>query len=316
MSPTRPLILLPPSGKRQVTVMDFIYAQKLEEALDALRSQAGRAKVLAGGTDLMIQIARGEKQPQALIFIGQLKDDLATISLSQDGYLNIGALVTHRQICADRHIQANYPALAMASASVGGWQTQSVGTLAGNICNASPAADTVPPLLVHEAVVTVQSAARGLRDVPLEYFITGRRQIAIENDEMVVGITLAPLPADTADAYLKVGRRKAMEVAIAGLAMRLTMAGPETVGELRVATCATGPVPRRAREVEALFSGQKLTDELVKQGASLLGRMIQPIDDTRASAQYRKLVIPKLFRGAVLECLAKLGIAISGLEKS
>ncbi len=277
--------------------MEFHRARSVEEALSLLVEFGDEARLLAGGTDVMVQYLRGEMAPAALIHIEGIAD-LDTIS--SNGRTVVGALATHRTLGAHQLVRRSHPALAAAARTVGGWQTQSVGTVGGNICNASPAADTAPPLLVSDAHVTLASQA-GRRRIALTEFFVGRRRTAAAPDEIVIEIDVEPLGESQGEVYLKVGRRGAMEVAQVGLALRLGFDG-EAVGSARVAVCSVAPTPRRVPAAEEVLIGSTLEAAALDAAAAALRAAASPIDDARASAAYRTRILRGLLGRAADAC--------------
>ena len=282
--------------------MDFRSYESESEALALLAEFGDDAQILAGGTDLMIQYQRGEINPSLLVHIGRI-DELRGIRF--DGSMSIGALTTHRQLSTDERIRRHFPALAEAAATVGGWQTQQAGTVGGNVCNASPAADTAPPLLVSDAIAHLASS-RERRSIALDEFLLERRRTARRPDELLTSVELVPPPSNTGEVYLKVGPRQAMEVALVGLAVRLTLADDSaTVTDARIAACSVGPRPFRAAGAEAALIGSRLEAGVVAEAGYLLTRAAQPIDDVRATASYRLRVLAGLLGRAVEMCLTR-----------
>ena len=278
--------------------MQFCRATTLDEALRARREWGDDGQLLAGGTDVMVQFLHGEISPGALIHIEAIE---SLSALSVNGRTSLGALTTHRTIATTASLRARHPALAAAAATVGGWQTQVKGTIGGNICNASPAADTVPALLVGDAHVTLTSAA-GERRLPLGDFILDRRSTALAADELLTSVDLEPVPDGSAEVYLKLGRRGAMEVALVGLAVRLGFAENGSVGDARVALCSVGPVPRRVPDAEAALVGSTLTTEALDESGAALLCAATPIDDARSSANYRRRTLRGLLERAARHC--------------
>jgi CO/xanthine dehydrogenase FAD-binding subunit len=273
----------------------FRSVRSLDEALGVLEELGDRATVLAGGTDVMVQYQRGELDPGCLVHIERVPglDELASV----DGRLALGALVTHHRIATDRGLRERLPALAESCATVGGWQTQAVGTVVGNVCNASPAADTLPPLLVADAAVRLASTS-GRRTVPIEEFVVGRRRIAARPGELVSRIDVEPCGEAEGEVYLKVAPRTAMEVAVVGLAVRIALDG-DAVADARIAVCAAGPVPFRARAAEEALAGCSLEPATIRAAGDALAEAAQPIDDGRAAASYRRAVLGPLLGRAV-----------------
>lgn len=277
--------------------MRFHSAETLEDALQCL-AEGDEYQVLAGGTDVMIQHQRGEISPSALLHIERL-ESLAAVDAS-NGHLRLGALVTHRRAWRDRSIARALPALAEASATVGGWQTQEIGTIVGNVVNASPAADTVPALLNANCTVELESAT-GTRSVALADFLLGRRKTARNVDELVTALLVEPIGPGTGEIYLKVGPRSAMEVALVGLAVRLTIGDDDRVEDARVAVCSVRPVPYRVSEAESVLVGSSLDQKTIEEAGRALVESAEPIDDARATASYRSRVLAPLLERALGE---------------
>lgn len=279
--------------------MRFHSAETLEDALEALAEATDGTLVLAGGTDVMVQYQRGEISPRALLHIERI-ESLRHVDQG-NGQVRLGALVTHRQAMQHGGVSEGLPALIEASATVGGWQTQEVGTIVGNVVNASPAADTIPALLNAGCVVHLSSST-GQREVELSDFILGRRKTARRPEELVTALDLEPIGPRTGEVYIKVGPRSAMEVALLGLAVRLTL-GPDgqTAEDVRVAVCSVAPIPYRATEAEEILRESPLDDEAVQEAGSSLAESADPIDDPRATAAYRKRVLAPLLERAVGE---------------
>ena len=204
---------------------------------------------MAGGTVLMRRIARGRQNSAAIISIEPIKDLRGINSTAR----NIGSLVTLRQLATSLSL-ARYGSLRSAAAACGGWQTQNVGTTGGNICNASPISDLLPPLLVHGARVNLMRAldAAGGRSA-LNSFILGPEHINRRPDELLVSVDVDPMPDDAVDTAVKVGRRRAMEIAAVSLAIRLVLRSDgRTIDDIRIAVGAVGPTVFRATEAEAI----------------------------------------------------------------
>jgi carbon-monoxide dehydrogenase medium subunit len=286
--------------------MEFRSVETEEAAIEQLSKLGDDARILAGGTDLVLQHSRGEVHAGVMLHIGNVQT-LRQITVADDT-VAIGALTTHLDVQRDCRVAARFPALAEAAATVGGWQTQAAGTLGGNVCNASPAADTIPPLLVADAEVELV-AERGMRVMPLEEFVVGRRQISRDPDELLTCLRLPLPPARTGAVYLKVAPRRAMEVALVGLAVRITQGTDGLVTDARIAVCAAGPRPFRARSAERAFLGAAPVGSASAEAGRLLAEEVRPIDDARATARYRRQVIPALLERAIDMCCQRLQAA-------
>jgi len=283
--------------------MKFRRATSVDEALEVLDQGADDVRLLAGGTDVMIQLPRGEFKVGTLLHIEPIKE---LVGLQADDGIFIGSLTTHRELAGCGLLANTHESIRTAAGLVGGWQTQIAGTIGGNICNASPASDLAAPLLVHGANVVLLSKKRGRRELALEEFLLGRRAIARAPDELVAGFKLPPQNRESKDIYIKVGRRSATEVAIVGLALRLTLTKEQEVSDVRIAVCAAGPIASRAIATEEFLSGQRLSKETLRAAGDRLLSEYSPIDDVRASANYRCSVLPRVLESALLQCQAAI----------
>jgi aerobic carbon-monoxide dehydrogenase medium subunit len=279
----------------ETVIVEFVATKSVEECVAVLSRHGDDARLLAGGTDVMMQLQRGDVDPGILVHIEGI-ESLRDITMDNDT-VRLGALVTHRQVSRSPQLSSGLPALAEASATVGGWQTQEVGTVVGNVCNASPAADTLPPLLIADTRVEL-TGPRGSRTVPLTEFVTGRRRISRYPDELVTALALQPARGRSGEVYLKVGPRSGMEVALVGLALRLTLDDNDVVTDARLAVCSVAPVPYRVKDAEQVLIGSTLDDEAIGQAGAVLAASATPIDDPRATASYRMRVLPGLLARA------------------
>ncbi len=277
----------------------FVNATQIEQATELLIEHGSDACVLAGGTDIMVQYPRGQIAPRLLLHVREIPE-LQGLAVD-DERTRLGALTTHRALATTPALANRHVSLCEAARTVGGRQTQNVGTVGGNVVNASPAADLLPPLLCSDARVTMRSA-RGQRTLALDEFLIGRKETALEADELVTELELdAPGPR-TGDVYLKVGRRGAMEVALAGLAAHVEFDESGAVADARIAACAVAPTAFRATEAEQALRGRALEPDVVAEAGQLLARRASPIDDVRATARYRKRVLPRLLGRALEIC--------------
>lgn len=278
--------------------MSFTYLAptSVEETLALLAQHGPQARLLAGGTDLMVLLRRQKIAPTCLIDVGRVAglDKLAL----EDGQIVIGARVVHRQIETSPLFTGALRALPEACATVGSVQIRNVATLAGNLCNASPAADTPPVLLSFGATVRIAGPA-GVREVPLEQFFKGYRQTALLPGELLTEICLPAPPPRTGSRFEKLGRRKAMEISIACVAATVTLAPDATVAAVRIGLGSVAPVSLRARQAEAALLGQRLTPERLAAAGRAAAAECAPIDDLRATGEYRRMVVETLVARAV-----------------
>ncbi|MFO1540208.1 MAG: FAD binding domain-containing protein [Chloroflexota bacterium] len=266
----------------------------LAEALDAL---ARGARPVAGGTDLVVGARQGKAPlPDDLVALHRL-GALRGIVDGPDGGLVLGAGTAHATIVADARCAGARAGLADASAIVGSHATRVTGTLGGNLANASPAADTVAPLLCMDAVLVLRSV-RGERRVPLDGFATGPRRTSLAADELIVAVELPALPAASGTCYVRLEYRRQMEIAVVGAGARVTLADGR-VTEARVAMAALAPTVRRVPEAEAALVGTDGGPAAVAAAADALAAAARPIDDVRASAAYRRAMAAVVARRAI-----------------
>ena len=258
--------------------MSFHAPTQLTEALDL--AAAGAGVVVAGGTDVYPALRQGQR-PDAFVDITRI-EGLRGITHTAEG-IRIGAATTWTDLIR-AELPPAFDALKQAAREVGSVQIQNAGTLAGNLCNASPAADGVPPLLVLDAQVELTSAARGTRVLPLSAFITGVRQTARAGDELVTGV-LVPAPLQTAtSAFEKLGSRRYLVISIAMTAALIDCDGAGKITMARVAVGACSAVAQRLQGLEATLIGQDAHDPQISEETL---NVLTPISDVRGSAAYR-----------------------------
>jgi len=271
-------------------------------ALGARFGEAGR--FLAGGTDLIIQMRRGKVAPRHVLSLHRVP---GLDRIEANGAITLGALVTHRAVerCAD--FQGPLGALVEGARVVGGHQIRNVATVGGNVVNASPAADVVPVLLTLDATVTCLGPD-GERTLPLEGFLTGPGQTARRPGELLTAIRFERLPPASATAFLKAGRRRAMEISVVCVAARLTLdPARERCLAARITLGAVAPTTMRARAAERALEGRPLTDDVLREAGRLAAGECRPISDVRASARYRRLLVETLVPRALRRCRERIG---------
>ncbi len=283
---------------------ELLQPGSLAEALEMKKNHREGAKILAGGTDLLVLLKDRKVEAEAVMSLDRLRE-LDFIRLEKGRGVRLGALVTHAEVAASPIIRRRFPDLAEACSQVGAVQVQNLGTVGGNLCNASPAADTAPPLLLTEALLTLAST-RGERIVSIHEFFLGPRRTALQPDEILTDI-FVPQPAVRRGAtYLKLGRRKAMEIAIVGIGVAIHLNGSDRlVSDCRIAMGSVAPVPMRARQGETILRGQEIRDDLIEEAAEVAAEEASPISDVRGSRDYRLDMIRVLCRRAAREALVR-----------
>jgi CO/xanthine dehydrogenase FAD-binding subunit len=273
---------------------EYLAPRSLAEALEMLADRP-EAIPLAGGTDLLVQVKEGSRSVETLLSLKRVPE---LRQYGHNGALTLGSTVTVGRIAADPQIQQAYTTLAAGAGLIGSVQIRNVATLGGNLCNASPSADTAPPLLVLGAQAVIASA-QGERTIPLEQLFRGPGRTALQAGELLKAI-IVPRPAERSGSfYLRHTPRARMDLAVVGVAAAITLEANGSIGDARLALGAVAPVPMRARRAEALLAGQILTDELWREVGATAAREVEPIDDLRASAEYRRHLVDVLTRRAL-----------------
>jgi aerobic carbon-monoxide dehydrogenase medium subunit len=273
---------------------DYSKPTSLEEALRLKRSTTG-SRFIAGGTDLMVQIKNRTAQPPALISLRSIRELTA---IDVNGATCIGSMAPLTDLIEHPAIRERYPVLVEAVRRMGSVQIRNVATLGGNLCNASPAADGAPPLLVLDAKLRLLGE-QGCRDVPLADYFVGPGETTQGRDEILTAILLEP-PEPAARAVFLRKDRVHMDLAMVNVAVLLAMeADGETCRMARVAAGAVAPTPLRLREVESLLEGQELTPELLGRAQEVAREGVAPITDVRASAEYRRHITGVFVRRSI-----------------
>ncbi len=293
---------------------ELLQPRELQQALELKKTYGEKAKVMAGGTDLIVLMKDQRLKAETVLSLGGIRN-LNFIRLEEGRGVTLGALATHGAVAASPIIQEKFPDLAEACAQVGAVQIQNLGTVCGNLCNASPAADAAPPLLLLDASLTLAST-RGERSVSIHDFFLGPRRTVLQGDEITKEIFI-PQPAGRRGAtYIKLGQRKAMEIAIVGVGVAIYLNGSDRdVTECRIAMASVAPTPLRARKGEEILKGQEISDRLIEEAAEVAAEEASPISDIRAGRQYRLDMIRVLCRQATRAALARArGNKVEGLS--
>jgi len=260
-------------------------AETLDQALEALERHGDDAHLIAGGTSLMVLMNLGLFQPTQLISLRRLRD-LHGIRRTPEGGLSIGPLTTHRQLEVSPEVRAHCAALSETFGHVATIRIRNQGTLGGNLAHADPAQDPPPMLIALDAEVVLTSKA-GQRTVPLADFFTGYLTSVLQPAEIVTEIRVPPLASGSRSTYVKFLPRTADDYATVSVAATLTMSDGRCE-DLRVALGSVAPVPLRARNVEDGLRGQQLSDGAIADAAALVLDIVDPPDDARGSADYKR----------------------------
>ncbi len=274
---------------------EYVVPQSVGEAVEAL-SESPEARVIAGGTDLMVGMREGHVHPTRLVDITRIQE-LIGIS-TQNGSLRIGAATKIDEILHHPTVRSEYPALVDAGQLLGGWQIQNMATLAGNLCNASPAAEMSGPLLVLDAEVEVIGPS-GERRIPLGEFWTGPGKTVLEPAEILTTIVIPGKVSGRLSAYQRVDIRHSVDIALVSSAVGVELSEGK-VQLARIALGAVAPTVIRVTEAEAYLQGRTLSEEVLDKVEDLAEAAAVPITDVRASAEYRSAMAGVLARRVLL----------------
>jgi carbon-monoxide dehydrogenase medium subunit len=281
---------------------ELIMPSNVDECLRALGERGGEAKLVAGGTDLLPQLKNGLLKPACVVDLSGVAV-LRRLERGDGGSLRIGPSVTARTLERDPGVRSAYPALAESAALIGSIQVRNLATVGGNVCNAAPSADMVPPLLALDAEAVI-AGPKGQRRVPLGSFFTGVRRTVLGPDELLLEIVVpAPVPR-SGGHYLRHTPRRELDIAVVGVASQVTLSDG-VCARARIALAAVAPTPLRATAAEQALEGRPLTASLIERAAALAVDAARPISDQRGSADYRRHLVRVLTRRTLTTALAR-----------
>lgn len=283
--------------------LEYLEATTVDEAVALLKKHQGKCKLLAGGTDLLVEIKEKRRQPPEFLLNIGLIPGLDKVEHRDGQGLAIGALAKLSQVENSPVARKNYPLLSQAAKTIGSRQIRNLATAAGNICNASPAADLAAPLLVLEASLKIRGT-KGERVIKLEEFFRGPGETVLAQDEMVTEILVPPSPAGARGVYMKQSPRRAMDIAVVGVAVLAGLDQKKNIlSTYRIGLGAVASTPLRARRAEAVLLGKAPQEELILEAARVAQEEARPIDDIRGSAEYRKEIVKVLVKRATRQAL-------------
>ena len=280
-------------------MQDFSYiaATTIPEAVSLLDEKAN-ARILAGGTDLIVQVREARRDVDWMIDIKSIPE-VNALDYNADTGLVLGAAVECYKIYADAAICDAYPGLIDATKIIGGTAIQGRAAVGGNLCNASPAADCIPPLIVLNAVCVI-AGPNGEREVPVEAFCTAPGQTVLEKGEMLVSIKVPAPESNSSSFYLRFIPRNEMDIAVVGAGASVVLDdAKQTIVSARIALAAVAPTPLFAEEASALLAGREVSDEAIDAAAAAAQTIARPISDMRGTAEQRTHLVGVLTRRAL-----------------
>ena len=272
----------------------YVAPSSIDEAISVLSKHGDRARPIAGGTDVIVQARAGRFELDALVDIKKIPE-LVEIKHDSSG-LSFGAAVPCYQLYEDEKISAEYPGIIDAAALIGGIQIQSRAGLGGNLCNATPSADGIGPLIVYNATAHIAGPG-GTRDVAVEDFCTGPGQTVLTKGEFLVSISMPKPGSNFGAAYERFIPRNEMDIAVAGVAVSVTLdSSGQNFESARIALAAVGPTPILATEAGDALAGKPVNDDSIAAAASLAKAAASPITDMRGTIEQRRTLVEVLTR--------------------
>ena len=284
--------------------IDYAAPRTLADALKLLDEKGDRARVLAGGTDIIVQLREHRRDLDVLVDVKNLAE-LNELSYDSKSGLRLGAAVPCYRIYEDADIAGAYPGLIDAVSLVGGIQIQSRASVGGNLCNASPAADTIPPLIALEGVCVI-AGAKGTRRLAVEKFCTAPGRTALERGELLLRVELSPPTPRSGAHYLRFIPRNEMDIAVVGAAAAVALDDKKTrCTSARIALAAVAPTPLLVPDAGAALVDGEVNDGLIDKVAKLAQAAARPISDMRGDADYRRHLVGVLVKRALKGALQR-----------
>ena len=274
----------------------YLRPHSLDECLAVLAAHGDESAILAGGTDLMISLRSGSRIPRYVLDVSRLAE---IRSVEQHAELiKIGAILTYSELIAHPLIVKMFPALSAAMSCVGSLQIRNVGTLGGNIANSSPAADSIPPMMIHDAQVMIQRA-NSVRIEKLERLIVGAYSNTLEPDELITWIILKPAESVYKQTYRRIARRRSLSIARVNAAICGKLDASGLIADVKISVGSVAPAPLRIKKVEDSLIGLKPEPKFIQETGELIARHIVDLVGTRHSTEYKRPAIA----GLVVKCL-------------
>jgi carbon-monoxide dehydrogenase medium subunit len=270
-----------------IAPFEYIRPNSLDELFDALNQFGGKAKLIAGGTDLTIALKERLISPEVIIDLNRLRTTLSGIVATNSG-LRIGAMTTYTELETNPSVQRYAWALSEAASQVGTYQIRNLGTIGANLANGSPAADTAPPLIALSAKVNLQSS-HGERSMPVEDFITGVKKTAIRSDELITSVQI-PMNDLLSSSWMRSAKRNENVISVVSVGVASEIHGNQ-FGKSRISLGAVAPTPILAKESSSELSDSPINPETIEAVSKLAKNESKPITDVRASAEYRKHLV-------------------------
>jgi carbon-monoxide dehydrogenase medium subunit len=278
--------------------LDYISAGSVKEVVGLLSSNDGVARILCGGTDLLVQLRENRRRAELLIDVKDIPE-ITSINYDDQSGLWLGAAASCYAICHHRLVLENYPGLVDAIHLIGGMQIQYRASVGGNLCNASPAADSIPALIVHNAGCIIVGS-NGTRELPVEQFCIAPGKNALQSGEFLLAIKVPVVKENFGAHYLRFIPRNEMDIAVVGAGASVTLDGAkQRILSARIALAAVAPTPLFVEEAGVFLAGKEMTEENIREAGRIAQAAARPISDLRGTEQYRKHLCAVLTRRAL-----------------
>ena len=283
---------------------EYVVAQSVGEAVGLLAGKGDRARLLAGGTDILVQMRSGRRVVDLLVDVKEVPEANVLSCDPKDG-LHLGAAVPCHRIYEDEKVCKMYPGLIDAAAMIGGIQIQGRATVGGNLCNAAPSADAIPPLIVLGATCVV-AGPKGTREVPVQSFCTAPGQNIMADGEFLVSLRMPPPVERSGAHYLRFIPRNEMDIAVVGVGSSVVL-DPERKSfvSARIALASVAPTPLYVEEAGAALAGREISDDAIEEAAQAAIAAARPISDMRGTIPQRKHLVGVLTRRTLREAIKR-----------
>lgn len=274
---------------------EFVTPSSIDEAVKVLASNGDKARIIAGGTDILVQMRAGRRTPSVVVDAKDIPE-LNTISYDASKGLTLGAAVPCYKVYQDKTLAAAYPGLIDSASLIGGIQIQGRASIGGNLCNAAPSGDAIPPVIVLGGVCNI-AGPNGTRELPAEEFCTAPGQNALQNGEMLVSISFPAPQAHSGAEYQRFIPRNEMDIAVAGVGSSVVLdASGQNFVSARIALASVAPTPVFAKEAGDSLAGKAVSEEAIQQASELAMAAAKPINDMRGTIRQRTHLIGVLTR--------------------
>ncbi len=276
---------------------DYCKVDSIANAIEALEKAGKKAKIIAGGTDLLIKIKNGDWNPESIIDITPISS-INEIKVEEANNVKIGAAVTHDRICKAFKNDDKLTALFEASSQLGSPQVRNLATIGGNVCNAAPSAETAPALIALDCKALIAGPS-GEREMKLEDFFKGPSKNSLEDFEILTGLQIEKQSSNSGSAYLRLSQRNALDIAVVNVGVFIKLDNNRKIECVRICLGAVAPTPIRALKAEKALLSEALNDKLLEEAGSLAKADSIPISDVRSSATYRREMVEVLTKRAI-----------------